>query len=271
MAAKAVLTADDVRALLSKRYKGQEWAVQFEVRDATGFAKQTNGYADCIAMNVWPSNGYVIHGHEIKVSRSDWQAELRKPEKAERFREHVDYWWLVAPSGVAHESEIPPGWGYMRASPKRLQIVRDAERANKRPATVPMDRGFVASLVRRRSEGEPAFQRALAEARRAITAELREAHASENKYRDKKLKEYEDYCAQLSELTGETLTPLWGDPEKLGPRFRAAMALLNRVDGQNVAYMKRTAQGILTSIEGYEEALGLAGVEKATHETVARP
>lgn len=270
MAAKAVLTADDVRALLNKRYKGQEWVVQFEVRDATGFAKRTNGYADCIAMNVWPSNGYVIHGHEIKVSRSDWQAELRKPEKADRFREHVDYWWLVAPSGVAHESEIPPGWGYMRASPKRLQIVRDAERTNERPMQTPMDRGFVASLVRRRSEGEPAFQRALASARRAIEAQLREEHANTNKYRDKELAELKEYNRRLAELTGESIAPLWGDPERLGPRFRAAMALLNRVDGQNVAYMKRTAQDILKSIEGYEEALGVAGMEEPTHE-VAQP
>jgi len=32
-------------------------------------------------MDLWPSGGLEIHGHEVKVSRSDWLRELKEPEK----------------------------------------------------------------------------------------------------------------------------------------------------------------------------------------------
>lgn len=52
-----------------------------------------------------------LHGHEVKVSRSDWLTELRDPTKADVWRRYCDRWWLVAARGVAKPDEMPAGWG----------------------------------------------------------------------------------------------------------------------------------------------------------------
>lgn len=53
----------------------------------------------------------LLHGHEVKVQRSDWLRELRDPTKADAWRRYCDRWWLVATPGVAKPEEIPDGWG----------------------------------------------------------------------------------------------------------------------------------------------------------------
>ena len=40
--------------------------------------------------------GMLVDAYECKSSRSDWQAELRDPSKADRFCQLVDRFWIVA-------------------------------------------------------------------------------------------------------------------------------------------------------------------------------
>lgn len=54
-----------------------------------------------------------LHGHEIKVSRSDWLRELADPTKADAWKRYCDRWWLVAPPGVGRPEELPDGWGLL--------------------------------------------------------------------------------------------------------------------------------------------------------------
>ena len=68
-----------------------------------------------------------IHGHEIKVSRSDWLAELKDPTKAQAWKQYCDKWWLVTSPGVAKKDELPDGWGLIEISPTgTLKIRRQA-------------------------------------------------------------------------------------------------------------------------------------------------
>lgn len=84
---------------------------------------------DFLSVHCWRSKGYVVHGHEVKVSRSDWQKELSKPHKANWGKALCDYWWLVAVRGVARNEEIPDGWGYIEVSPEgALQALIKAPR-----------------------------------------------------------------------------------------------------------------------------------------------
>jgi hypothetical protein len=70
--------------------------------------------ADFIAVGCWASTDYAIHGHEVKVSRSDWLAELRDPEKAEAFKRYCHYWWLVVPDlSIVRGDVLPAGWGLL--------------------------------------------------------------------------------------------------------------------------------------------------------------
>lgn len=134
---------------------GEAWAFVTHVRNAAGFdASRT---VDAIAMALWPSRGLVLNGFEVKVSRSDWLRELKKPAKAEQFARLVDFWWLaVADDKVVQDGELPEGWGLLVARGSKLFCVREAKAlhdltpVNRREAALPeaFGRSFLASMLR---------------------------------------------------------------------------------------------------------------------------
>lgn len=63
-----------------------------------------------------------LHGHEVKVSRSDWLAELRDPTKADAWKRYCDRWWLVAPRDVVRD-DLPDGWGHIAPTGTGLRVV----------------------------------------------------------------------------------------------------------------------------------------------------
>lgn len=75
-----------------------------------------------------PRPRQVLHGFEVKVSRSDWLAELRDPSKAEAWKRYCDRWWLVAPRNVvdAVRGDLPDDWGLMCPSGNGLRVARQA-------------------------------------------------------------------------------------------------------------------------------------------------
>lgn len=145
-------TEESMLALLAKRYRGEQrgngpaWAFVPKVRNAAGFnATRT---IDAIAMSLWPSRGLELHGHEIKVSRSDWLRELKDPAKAEAFTEQVDRWWLVvSDASIVQEGELPPTWGLMVATSRGLKVTVQAPPLP--PTDTPwMPKTFLAALLR---------------------------------------------------------------------------------------------------------------------------
>jgi hypothetical protein len=153
-------------ALLHERYQaasgnGPRYAGMAHVRSDAGFDAQRT--ADYIAIDLWPSKGLTLHGHEVKISRSDWLNELKDPEKSEAFMRHVDYWWLViADAAMVKPGELPDGWGMMTVGGDgKLRVVKQAPRLNKvelppernawgglKPAVAPVHRGLVAAMLR---------------------------------------------------------------------------------------------------------------------------
>lgn len=114
----ADLTAEDVMDVLRSRYAPHEWALvpEFERVDA-------------VAVNCWPSKRLDVHGIEIKVSRSDWLRELKRPQKSMWGRSISDYWFLAAPSGVLDGlDELPEGWGYIEIQSERSVLRHQTDR-----------------------------------------------------------------------------------------------------------------------------------------------
>lgn len=134
--------------LLNKRYdkvygNGRRWAVAEHVKNTCGH--NTRRIADLIAVDTWPTGGIRFHGHEVKVSRSDWLAELRAPDKAEEFKQYMDHWWLVVSDpAIVKPGELPAGWGLMAPSKGSLRVRVSAPRLS----PVPMPKPFLASLLR---------------------------------------------------------------------------------------------------------------------------
>lgn len=87
----------------------------------------------------------IYHGHEVKVSRSDWLTELRDPSKAEAFRPHMHFWWLVAAEASIVRDDLPDGWGLMVPHGRTLRVVVQAD-LNR--TVEPMPHGLVGALLR---------------------------------------------------------------------------------------------------------------------------
>ncbi|MBE5408322.1 hypothetical protein ACDI89_25520 (plasmid) [Mycobacteroides abscessus] len=99
--------------------------------------------ADFIAADKYPGWPYgsalAFHGHEVKVSRSDWLSELRDPNKSEVWRRYMHYWWLVvSDKSIVREGELPDGWGLMVKAGSVLRAQVKAPRLS--PDPLPADR-----------------------------------------------------------------------------------------------------------------------------------
>jgi hypothetical protein len=142
------MTTAEVLKLIRKRYSGSEYALMEEVRNGAGF--NANRSADAIVMNLWPSRGLEVIGMEVKTSRYDWMKELKSPAKAEAFVKYCDRWYLVAGDDtIVKKEELPSTWGLMIVKGGRLLTVVDAPKLQ----PIQMDKGFIACLLRRATEG----------------------------------------------------------------------------------------------------------------------
>src|SRR5271170_5898795 len=115
-----------INQMLWNRYTDKgEYVFLFDVPNIVG----TNSTRRCdgIALGMWGSTGRLIHGFEVKASRSDWLREVKDVSKADPFIEQCDRWWLVTGHlSIAKPEEIPDAWGWMVATKSGLRIQRPA-------------------------------------------------------------------------------------------------------------------------------------------------
>lgn len=88
--------------------------------------------------------------HEIKVSRADLRADLKRPDKGRAYRALAGECWYVVREGLCSEEEVPSEYGLMvacGAAADRLAVLRPAPRR----ATVP---GFALWMALARASAE---------------------------------------------------------------------------------------------------------------------
>jgi hypothetical protein len=131
---------------------GPTWVYMEHVRDAAGFDAGTT--IDALTMHLWPSQHFALSAYEVKVSRGDWRRELAKPWKSEPWTKVADYFWIVAPRGVALVEELPDKWGLLElAGPTGVfRVARAARRLSSamdhRASTADLKRTLIASMLR---------------------------------------------------------------------------------------------------------------------------
>lgn len=125
------MTADDwtehrVATQLRERFReagnggSGRYAFLRQVRSAAGFSGYGQGVirtADVVTLTLWPSEQFVLTAYEVKVSRSDWLAELRDLEKSRAWRTLADRFVIVTPPGIVDPAELPDGWGLIITYP----------------------------------------------------------------------------------------------------------------------------------------------------------
>lgn len=104
--------------------RGAGWAMFREFRCATGWkesrgprAGDTAGLVnpearvDLYVVNLWPSKGCRLIAYEVKVSRADFLAEIRNPDKrAQAWAISTEY-TFVTPQGLVKPDEVPDECG----------------------------------------------------------------------------------------------------------------------------------------------------------------
>ena len=141
-----MIDAAKMRLKLAKRFDASAWALLFEVKDAVGYDRRR---ADALAISCWKSRGLHIHGIEIKVHRSDWLRELKKPAKSAPVQRYCHFWWIAAPKGIVAPDELPETWGLLEPQKGgKLVATRKAPKLDPDPP----DMAFVAELGRRMTD-----------------------------------------------------------------------------------------------------------------------
>jgi hypothetical protein len=138
------MTAKDVIACLKVYFATPAYCLLEQVADGTG-ARQ-HRWADAVAMSVWPSRGYDIHGIEVKVSKSDWKSELKQVEKSTAVQQYMNRWWICTPDEtIIAPGELPPTWGWMVCTAKgTMKVIVPAPVLTPKPISVE----FMASILR---------------------------------------------------------------------------------------------------------------------------
>jgi len=127
----------------------EHWHLAFELRTGTGYKVDANSFLDAFAMHEFPSKGLARVTYEIKVSRSDFLRELKKPRKRRIGLKFSNKFWFITPPGVAKPEEIPAECGLLEVQPGGCEsiIVVDAPQRDSCPPT-----WLFVSAIFRRSE-----------------------------------------------------------------------------------------------------------------------
>lgn len=149
------VTANDIRKAILRSWKPPEWIVAFEVANRPGFDGTRR--LDAVGFSSYPSRGLKMVGVEIKVSRGDFLAEMRQPEKAGAFATHLDEMWIYTAKGVVDgPHEIPDAWGW-----KVLYGDRLVTKKRPKPLDGAPDKAFFACFIRAMSESQEHIRRAM--------------------------------------------------------------------------------------------------------------
>lgn len=131
--------------------------------------------ADALYVGFTSASSRLLVGHEVKASRADWLAELRKPGKADAWADQCHEWWLVTVPGVVAPGELPEGWGLMLPgrSRTRMKVERPAARHPERQPSWDAVRSIMARLdTLQRQEFEALRVKTLTDARAHADAEI---------------------------------------------------------------------------------------------------
>ncbi|MGA1979481.1 MAG: hypothetical protein ABSG99_02795 [Sedimentisphaerales bacterium] len=197
-----MLTVNEIQARLKVRYCLPHYVYMTEVRSATGFVRDVT-YADGLAISLYPSKDYDIHGFEIKVNRSDVLKELKSLRKSENIQKFCSRWWLVVgDKSIVDIAEIPPYWGLLVPYGSGL---RQAKVAPLQKAEI-ITPDFLASLIQRMYLASPNKVALNAEYERGVEAGKAESISSEQRYQIEQAEGLKEQIEKFEQISGIEIT-----------------------------------------------------------------
>lgn len=212
------MKAQDVIDLLRIKYPKEEGFVFLEqVANSNGYVRR---YADAIVMNVWRSRFQII-GIEVKVSRSDWLSELKKPEKADLIHQYCDLWYVATPEGIIKPGELPAGWGHLECKDKVYCRADSARNQHK-----VLDDYFVSCLIRRFMEQATPAADLEKQLRKATNEGFENGKASaelDRKYDKQELERLRKCMADFQNASGIDMQLGWRGGNEIGQAVKMVL------------------------------------------------
>ena len=92
-----------------------EWLFFRELRVGTGRQNSGAQRLDAFALNTYPHTGMKRICYEVKTSRGDFLAELKRPLKRRIGMRYSNEFYFVTPAGLVNTAEIPAECGLVEA------------------------------------------------------------------------------------------------------------------------------------------------------------
>lgn len=127
-----------------------KWAFFVELRVGTGVGKDSESRLDAWAINFYKNKRNTTVAYELKVSRSDFFHEIKKPKKRKPGLRLANQFYFVTPKGLVSIEEVPPECGLIEVL-ENGTLEKTIE-APYRDEAVPTWL-FVASIARRLDHG----------------------------------------------------------------------------------------------------------------------
>ena len=123
-----------------------------ELRAGAGFGVDSERRIDSWSIQAEPSKKHERVAYEVKVSRADFRADMRKPQKQRPARLVSNRFFYVSPEGLIKPAELPVWAGLLEVREVSLYGERSLELVPTVAAplfeTEPPNWSFVVSLVR---------------------------------------------------------------------------------------------------------------------------
>ncbi len=141
------MTAPEIVEALYAKYRDPNRYIAIdEFRPGTGYGVNSERFFDFYVIDCYgPCNATAF---EVKVSRSDFLSELKKPEKRRLALHFSHEYYFVAPQGLIKPEELPTECGLMEARQEDDRIVIRQKRASLHRDTARPSWRFVASIAR---------------------------------------------------------------------------------------------------------------------------
>lgn len=189
-----------------------EWAFFEELATETGGMGAQR--IDAFAMHLWPSMGHRRIAYEVKISRSDFARERKKPAKRRLALLYSNLFYFATPRGLLKIEEVPAECGLIEFDAEWSPLTKVAApwRESVRPSW-----GFMASLVRqadrlaeKRVEGTVRRQFDARAGELQLKAERLEILAGQLREQRRALDDEWEKCKATQRESG--LTPPWSLP-----------------------------------------------------------
>lgn len=112
------VSASQILKALEEAHDPKQWAFFHELRIGTGYGKDSEQRLDSWSIHYFPSKRNVTRCYEIKISRSDFKSEIKKPLKRRPGLRLSNEFYFVTPQNLLDPAEIPPECGLMEVDSK---------------------------------------------------------------------------------------------------------------------------------------------------------